>query len=76
MFNDIEVIIIPVPANMTLSESVLYSLNIIYESYNDNEKNYLFYTVILLISHLHLEGDIIAVAQSDADYNWEKKKKS
>lgn len=46
MFNDIEVIIIPVPANMTLSESVLYSLNIIYESYNDNE-NYLFYTVIL-----------------------------
>ncbi|HCP7622777.1 TPA: hypothetical protein OFW74_004520, partial [Escherichia coli] len=73
MFNDIEVIIIPVPANMTLSESVLYSLNIIYESYNDNEKLFILHGDTL-ISHLHLEGDIIAVAQSDADYNWEKEK--
>lgn len=71
VIKSLHVEIIPVPPELSLAESVLYSLNIMHD-YADFFDSFKLLHGDTLMSDFINDDDVIAVAPSTDDYNWEK----
>lgn len=71
VIKNLKVEIIPVPPRLSLAESVLYSLNIMHD-FTDSLGSFKLLHGDTLMSDFINDDDVIAVAPSTDDYNWEK----